>query len=267
MTSQIVIAVLTVVLFLVFFGVVIALLLGVRRGRSRRGVALAEQALRMGLRYQQDDPGLSTELPPFELLNRGRSRKIANVMRGEKSGSQVVLFDYSFYESPPRAFLVLKHHRGVCEVSVACLKTPSLSLPDFVLEPSSHRFVEQQLQAARTDPSGEPGLMGRGLMSLASHLGTDPSGWSFPDLPYGVRGTDEQAVRRLFSGPLFDHFRAHQGWIVEGSGPWLLFARPALFLDNESLDDVGLNLLRPQALERFLSEATTARDVFRRSAG
>jgi hypothetical protein len=275
------VAVGTILLVVLVVGVVVrALGRTVRnRGEMRRAQALAEPGARLGLTLLPD-AGLPDDLPPFELLNTGKNRRVSNVLRGSVSGTPVVVFDYdAYFDSAQTVFKSLHYFKDLARSTVACVKGSWLSLPEFVMEPSLRReFQEQETQVLKQVEDAKLGAAAKALMHLAEGLIVEPPGWDFPDRPdvnYRVRGSDESAVRALFTTPVLDYFRDHHSLIVEGRGDWLLLTipwklnQPAVFnqpsvqwqLGSTGSADDGR--LPADRLETLVRAATATLDVFR----
>src|SRR3989339_254423 len=65
---------------------------------KKRREDLAAAALRLGLEYRADDPGLAREtFSGFPLFCQGRNRQFSNVLRGRlDADAEVLVFDHSY---------------------------------------------------------------------------------------------------------------------------------------------------------------------------
>jgi hypothetical protein len=209
--------------------VLVKSLMGVaaRRSAARRAAVLAGPAAMLGL---MPVDALPADLPPFELLNTGTSRRATQVHRGVVGGVDVVLFDYAYFDRRGTTFRTLHYYQDLAGTTIACARASWLNLPAFVMEPSMLAFVkEAEHEVSEQLGEGRMASMALKLMSIAEGMAAAQGGQDFPgraDVRYRVRGLDASAIASLFTPPLLDYFRDHAGWIVEGRGDWLLVTFP-----------------------------------------
>ena len=167
-----------------------------RAANARRARQLAEPAATLGL---MPADALPADLPPFELLNTGKSRDAAPILRGIVGGLDVVVFDYMFNDSQLVRFSGLHSHNQIVTATIACAKRSGLDLPPFAIEPDMSAAVkEAEAAVAQQIGDGAMGTIAHAVMSLAEGMAGSQAGWRFtdrPDLRYVVRSGDQAAVR------------------------------------------------------------------------
>ena len=163
----------------------------------RRISKLEGQAGGMGFSFSErgTEEELAT-LSHFDLFNQGRSRKIRNLMRGEKEGVGVWLFDYRY--KPP-----VSGSQRVWVQTVFRAETGRLDLPEFQVRPRN----------------------------LLDHLGVEAEqeisldGADDFSKRYVVEGMDEAEIRHLLTPDVRAYFRQHQGLSAAGAGQQLVVYR------------------------------------------
>jgi hypothetical protein len=219
MAPLIALAIIAVVVGLVAVGIRALM----RAADSYRAKQLAGPAAVLGLMAAD---ALPAELPPFELLNTGKSRDASPILRGIVGGVDVVVFDYMFNDPRVVGFNGLHTHDHIVTTTIACAKGSRLNLPAFAIEPDMSAAVkEAEATVAQQVGDGAMGKVAHALMSLAEGMAGRQPGWRFTDQPglrYIVRSGEQAAVRAAFTPPVLDFFSAHHGWIVEGQGDWVL---------------------------------------------
>lgn len=209
---------------------IVAMLLS-RRYERRRSEALASVAGHHGLSFEAVDVALAPqEMALFHLFNAGHSRESRNVMRGRSGGIDVILFDYKYVTGSGK-------NQATHKQTVAAFRLEGTALPGFDLR---HENVFHKIAA----------LFGYRDINFPEH----------PEFSrrYLLRGSDEAAVRALFSPALIDSFEnlATRGnwWVVEGAGERLLVYRPG-------------KRVHPEELPQFLQDTTTVASYFRKGTG
>src|SRR4051812_2900957 len=239
-----------------------------RRAEARRAEELSAPAARLGLTPAAALPG---DLPPFELLNTGKDRRAANILSGRVNGADLVVFDYTFFDLRPTVFLGLHYFKDLAGSTITCVKGSWLSLPPFVMEPHLGGAVRQAEQQV-TAQLGDGGMAGAAkvLLSLAEGMADAQPGWRFPtrtDVAYRVRG-EQNAVAPIFTAPVLDYFRDHEGMVVEGRGDWLLVTFPwksgqPMQWRGKVATDANDGRLPAERLESLVTAAGGALDAFR----
>ena len=201
------------------------------RFERRRRETLALAAGQHGLSFDAaGEPLAPEEVKGFHLFSDGRARQTRNVMRGSSSGMEIVLFDYKYVTGSGK-------NQSVHQQTVAAFRLPGATLPGFDLR---HENVLYKVAA----------LFGYRDINFTEH----------PEFSrrYLLRGTDQDAVRALFSPALVQFFEnpihVDRRWAVEGAGNLLLVYRPEKRISGE-------------ALPQFLQDSTTVAAQFRQGTG
>jgi hypothetical protein len=165
--------------------------------RKEREIAdtLRQASLRLGMKYFKKDESLKNEdfgLVP--LFQKGEAVEFRNVVRGQKDGVKVMLFQYCY----------LYTEGGETEAHdqlVAVIGIPERRLPGFRMYPKklSHKI----------------GLSyGKYDINFQSYREFSNN--------YVLQGMPELAVRRLFDSEILQFFSKERGWFIEGGGDWLV---------------------------------------------
>ena len=241
-----------------------------RAANSYRLKQLAAPAAMLGL---MPIDALPVDLPPFELLNTGKNRDAAPILRGTVGGVEVVVFDYMFNAPRTARITGLHYHNDIATMTIACAKGAWLNLPAFAIEPDMGAAVkEAEAKIAQQVGDGAMGKVAHALMSLAEGMAGAQAGWRFTDrtdIKYVVRTGDQTAVRGAFAAPVLDFFRDHRGWIVEGRGDWVLVTfssqvrLPGFDPGQRALDS---GRLPPDQLDALVHAATATVEAFRGAA-
>jgi hypothetical protein len=161
---------------------------------GRRSRQLADVAGALGLDFAA--AGDRQALNPFDglrLFTRGEATAARNLLHGTTDRLEVVVVDQHAWDRTACA------PAAVTEQTVICFGSDDLRLPDFTLEPR-HPF-ERPTLVNRAD---RPGF----------------------DRLYSLRGTDPEALRRLFRDDVLDFCVAHPGLALEGHAGRLAVYRP-----------------------------------------
>lgn len=240
-----------------------------RAANARRAQQLSGPAAALGLTPAD---ALPDNLPPFELLNVGKGRDAAPILRGTVGGIDVTVFDYSFDGTKTTKVAGLHYHNDVATMTIACARGSWLNLPAFALEPDMSAAVkEAEATVAREAGDGAMGKMAHALMSLAEGMAGSQAGWRFtdrPDVRYVVRNGDQAAVRAAFTPPVLDFFGTHRGWLVEGQGDWVLVtfsSQLRLPGFNPSQQRLDTGQLAPEQLDTLVRAATGTIAAFQAS--
>jgi hypothetical protein len=189
------------VLPFMIFGVIVALaavcIIASAIGDRRRRAALAEVAEQLGLSYVEDGSSLLAELSGLPLFSRGRSKHISSLIHGDTDEVAMGIFDYRYTVGSGK-------NAHTYRQTVICFRSPDLDLPQFELKPQS--FLH-----------GIGKLFGYQDIDFESH----------PKFSKTVvlRGTQETAVRKLFTDPLLSFLETKPQIHIEGQGRNLIFYR------------------------------------------
>jgi hypothetical protein len=140
----------------------------------------------------------------FELFRGGEYKTVENVLHGMAGPVQVIAFDYSYRFKVNRSL-----SDPVCQ-TVAMFGAPSINLPLFQLHPRSfsNRFA-----------SGSIGVAG------------------YPKFAeqYFLTGSDQSAIRALFTHSLITALEANPGWSIDGGGGQFFFYRKKQIVAPEQM--------------------------------
>jgi hypothetical protein len=176
------------------------IVLSVVMERKRRQ-KLALVADQLGLTFEPDKKSPATlGVAGCKLLSRGHARRAYNRMRGTVEDVDMLLFDYQFTTGSGK-------NSSTHSQTVAAFTFPGRTLPAFELHPE-HFFNR-----------------------IGAALGFDDIDFdTHPEFSkrYNLTGTDESAVRDLFTSAVLGYFedQGEQHWSIEGFGHWLIVYRP-----------------------------------------
>jgi hypothetical protein len=162
-------------------------------------------------------------LAGFHLFSQGHSKKVRNQLRGEAGGLEVLLFDYRFTVGSGK-------HSHTHQQTVLCFQLAGVSLPKFTLRPENflHKIGK---------------LFGYQDINFDSHPAFSKK--------YLLRGTDEAAIRELFTEEILAYYESRDGVSTEGNGDHLLFYRA----DKR---------ISPEKVRAFLEEGFEVKALFQR---
>jgi len=191
-----------ILLPIVMFGGSIALVGGiiflVRYAAKKRKEALMALATEMGLQFSAvQDEDLLGKMEMFSLFNRGRSRKMRNVMTTETDVARLSIFDYQYTTGGGESSRTYRQ-------TVVALESEALVMPVFSLRPEG---FFHKLGAA----------IGMQDIDFENHP-------EFSD-SFVLTGGDEQAVRSFFDDSLLEHFVQQKGSCVEGASGMFIYFR------------------------------------------
>lgn len=162
----------------------------VRHFEKKRTEALQAVATDIGLQFSPTkNDALLAKMNVFSLFNKGRSRKMKNVMTTETDIARLTIFDYQYTTGGGQHSHTHRH-------TVVSMESDALSLPTFALRPEG---VFQKVGAA----------IGMQDIDFEGH----------PDFSnsFVVTGDDEQSVRRFFDAELLESLAQQQGICVESA--------------------------------------------------
>jgi hypothetical protein len=161
---------------------------------------------------------VSPTVGQFQLMNRGRSQHIYNVIKGQAQDVEVTLFDYSYRSGSGKNSTT--HRR-----TVALISHPDLNLPKFFLEPENvfHK-----------------------VGNVFGYHDID-----FDDYPefskrYLLRGSDEDSIRAIFNYETIPFYERKRHVQTEGFGRYLIHhhQRQLKLKDWGPLRDEALDVYR-----------------------
>jgi hypothetical protein len=164
-----------------------------------------------------------TSLGSFHLGSQGHSKSVTNLLRGRSNNLEVAIFDYRFVTGSGK-------HKHTWNQTVISFRFDGPALPTFSLRPENfgHKIGK---------------WFGYQDINFESH----------PDFSrkYLVRGSQEQAIRELFTTKVLDYYQDKSGLSTEGSGNTLLFYRHA-------------KRVQPPAIRSFMEEGFEVLLLFHR---
>lgn len=206
---------------LMFVGIGGIVFLGVRSRvrRFERGVA-AMQAVANQMKWQFSRDIAWASIPyadHFHLFAQGIGKRVYDMIHGEAEGVGISVFNYQF---AAKATVAQTGHAQ----TVAMFQSNSISLPAFFLRPSS---IKHQLGTAFS-----------ASISFPTHANFSNQ--------YLLSGSDETALRNLFTDSVLAFFAANPGWSLEGGGSQLFLYRESQILPPQyvpTLVNEGLRVL------------------------
>jgi hypothetical protein len=188
----------------------------------KRTEVLGFTAEEMGLAFSPkvDRTFLST-MPEFHLFSRGRSKRVSNLMEGTFGGTRALVFDYKYTTGGGK-------NSHTYRQTVICFELQNTLLPSFSLRPENV------------------------LHKLGSRLGYQDI--DFEDYPefsarYLLRGSDEEAIRNVFTDSILSFYEMASRLCTEGNGSRMLFYRQS-------------KRVRPEELQMLLEEGLEALSLF-----
>ncbi|MBZ0113243.1 MAG: hypothetical protein K8J08_12320 [Thermoanaerobaculia bacterium] len=178
--------------------VVVVVVVLVRRYERRRKEELESELYGLGFSFQEkDDSLLAGELGRLPVFGRGRRGRVRNVARRERSGREVVLFDYTYTVGGGQ-------NSSTHRQTIAAVRSQERPVPDFELRPEIvfHKIGEM-FGYQDIDFEDSPEFSNR----------------------YVLRGTDEEAIRRLFNPQVRRALETDSKWSIEGAGGWTIYFR------------------------------------------
>jgi hypothetical protein len=205
-------------LIVAMFAGTVALVAGVvyatHRARKARTEAMRLVATTMGFRFEERIP--PEALGAFPLMEHGRSREGRNALMGSLAGRATTICDYRY---------VVQSGKSSHEVrqTVVAFTDHQSGLPDFELRPENvfHKlgavFGYQDIDFDRDDAFSRQ---------------------------YLLRGTDEEAIRRVFDSGVLMLLSSEPGWCVQAAAGRLLVFRSAKVAEASQIPSFAADALR-----------------------
>ncbi len=187
--------------FLIIGGVILAIVGGLIFNsiyEKKRTEKISQIAEKMGLSFiAQHDPAMHTELSSFSLFQSGRGRKMKNMVHGDTDDLRIAIFDYQYTTGSGK-------HKHTHHQTVIAFMGPSLALPQFELKPENlfHKIG---------------GMLGMKDINFDTHP-------KFSKMFY-LRGSDEEAIRRVFRPEVLSLFEQRPGLYVQAAGEKVVYFR------------------------------------------
>jgi hypothetical protein len=169
---------------LLVLGLITIIALVSRKLEQKRTAELANLASELSLEFApQGDAVLESGLAHLALMQRGRSRKLTNLIRGETQNVDLALFDYQYTTGSGK-------NKSTRRMSVAAFASPLLDLPSFELGPEN--FLHR-------------------IGGIFGYQDIDFGGYPTFNKKYLLRGPNEAAIRQVFTEPVVQHFERQLG--------------------------------------------------------
>jgi len=165
---------------------------------EKRRAAIKELADELGLTWSEN--GNSQQLSRhsgFNLFNRGRARKMKNLIEGVTDEVQIGIFDYQFTTGHGKQKRTQKQ-------TIASLTSPQLNCPEFKMRPE--RILDRV-----------GGVLGFQDIDFDSHPAFSNS--------FVLKGPNEEAIRSFFQPAVLEFFETQSNISVEGRGNTMCFYR------------------------------------------
>ena len=186
---------------------------------KRRTAAFQEQADEMGLRFVDNPDGQAyQQFERFKLFNRGRSRRMTNLIEGDSGDVKISIFDYRFTTGSGKNSTT--HNQ-----TIIALQSQQLQCPEFTMRPEG--FFDK---------------IGNAMGFQDLDFDTHPE---FSKL-FVLKGPDETAIRSYFTPTVLEFFESQPKISLEASNDTMFFYRNRTRRKPEELKD-----LLGQAYEAF----------------
>jgi hypothetical protein len=200
-----------IVFVLVAIGIAIAVWAYQAAQEKQRTEQFKKLADELGFEFHPAGDGDFVEsMKGHHLFSQGHSRNLWNLMRGKAGGLEVAVFDYKYVTGSGK-------HRHTWYHTVICMQFEGGELPTFSLRPETvwHKIGS---------------WFGYRDIDFESH----------PEFSrrYLLRGSDEAAIRTLFTPEVLSFYEEQSGVSTEGAGNRLLFYRHSKRTAPENLRSV-----------------------------
>ncbi len=178
--------------------------------RSERTQRLEQFAYRENMQFSETDSwSLFTYLEDFDLFQKGRRKKISNILFSSDvwMDTKLYVFDYEYRRGKGK-----NNRRKLYQQTVFFIQSKQLALPEFFMQPE-HFFHK-----------------------IGAYLGIEDIDFKeFPTFSnrYHLKSDDEERIRDLFEPSVTRFFTVEKDWCMEGIGFYLiLYKRKRLFQDR-----------------------------------
>jgi hypothetical protein len=170
------------------------------------------------MEYEQGgswNSSISLSQYPFELFSKGHGRSTRNIIRQNKAGRNVLIFDFTYNTTSGTD--ANGHQQTSANRQTVCLiEDQHLRLPQFVMRPQG--FFDQF-----------GSLFGTGDIDFHDNPGFSSA--------YYLTGSNEADIRTVFNSRTVSYFENHQGWYIEGLGNRILVCRKGHLMQSSSYSD------------------------------
>lgn len=165
---------------------------------KQRREQLLQEAESMGLAYAPDgDEAFHRQLAPFAVFNKGRKRKLTNLIQGESDEVRISIFDYSYTTGSGK-------NQSTTRQTITSLDSSQLSIPEFTMRPEG-----------MLDKIG--GVLGLQDIDFDSHP-------EFSKM-FVLKGPNEERIRVVFGPKILTYFEQNKGLSIEAFPGSLIFYR------------------------------------------
>ena len=204
--------------FSVFAYIIVSTILDRRRG-IKRVADYRVQAELMGLQFIEDPNGEAYhQFDNFKLFNRGKKRRVSNLIEGDSGDLKISIFDYRFVTGGDKNKVLYRQ-------TVAALRSEQLCFPEFSLRPEI--FLDKLGPA-----------LGLQNIDFDSH----------PEFSkrFVLEGPDEAAIRSFFTPAVLEFFENNPCHSLEAHNDTMFF-----YHENKLRKVEELKELLAQAYEAF----------------
>lgn len=187
--------ILVIIGFLVAAGIAIWIGMIYEKKRTEKIATVAEE---LGLLFSaEQNSALLNKLQIFAMFNKGRGRKMKNVMTAETESTSLAIFEYQYTTGSGKNS---KTH----QFTMAAMETPTLQLPQFTTRPEG--FLDRIGSA-----------MGFQDIDFDEH----------PEFSHAfvLQGENESAIREFFDTRMLDLFARNKGVHVDAHGSMLTYRK------------------------------------------
>ncbi len=192
---EFVIPILLILTSLAVMGIIMWIAVRYEKKRTEKMATIAEE---LGLQFSaEQDNALLSKLQAFALFNKGRARKMKNVMTAETETTSLAIFEYQYTTGSGK-------NSHTHKFTMAAMETPTLQLPQFTTRPEG--FLD-----------GIGSAMGFQDIDFEEHS-------EFSDA-FVLQGENETAIREFFDTRILDLFANHKGVHVDAQRSLLTYRR------------------------------------------
>ncbi len=200
-----------IAVILAFFAFAGALMYWAHVAHKKRIEGFEKEAEAMGLKFtQQPDDSVAQRHNQFKLFNRGRRRRINNLIEGDSGDVTLLIFDYRFTTGAG------KNSRTHTQ-TIASLKSSQLNIPSLTIHPEG--FLSR---------------IGNKMGFQDIDFDSNPT---FSKM-FVLKGENEEAIRSFLKPPMLEYFEAQQGIALEASGDTLFFFTPSRTIKPDEIKDL-----------------------------
>ena len=202
---------------ILFIGAMIALAIIGYIADQRRTDAVKQLADTMGFSYLEDSSSyLPDTIWQFDLFNKGRRRKVRNLIQGNLDAGNVAIGDYQYTTGSGK-------HKHTYRQTVVFIESDQLHLPSFLLSPENifHKIGD-----------------------LFGYYDIDFDAYPEFSTRYLLRGSNERAIRQQFHDGVLSFYQRRPGMSSEGIGRILIY-----YKQNQCLPPKDWKSLLHEALE------------------